>query len=218
MHSGERENFVEKKIDFLLELYNDQWNQARQSEEQRSTIANLVLVLATALIALLNTDKTLEISINKPLISIFLLLLGVFGIAISAKLYERYNLHTTRARVYRLAVDSIIIQETTPIKNYIDETIKKNEIKDQAKKDKLQQLGNKIGEEKSRKIEAQSIEYFNDIAEIIREIELDFCGRLKKFCSEISLSNFRLNWLWYFLYIIIIFLGIYSLLEIYEFV
>ena len=114
----------EKKIDFLLEMYNDQWTQARQSEDQRSTFANLILTIAAATIALLSVDSTIKIS--KCSFSLLLIMLGIFGILISAKLYERYSLHTIRARVYRKLADSLINDTADPIRKYVNKILEEN--------------------------------------------------------------------------------------------
>jgi len=79
--------------DILLHMIQEQWAQARQSENQRSTISNFTIVIALAAFGFL--AKTTPGRKAIPL-TIFLTVLGVFGALICAKFYERFYLHIQR--------------------------------------------------------------------------------------------------------------------------
>lgn len=75
-------------IDILINYIDRQWSQAQQSETQRSTITNYVLVMCAALQSLI-----VQRSFDMPSLALALLIafLGVFGIITSAKYYERFR-------------------------------------------------------------------------------------------------------------------------------
>jgi len=79
--------------DFLLHMIQEQWAQARQSENQRATLSNFIIVIASAITAFLVKIKPGKEGIS---LSIFLIFLGAFGALICAKLYERFYLHVQR--------------------------------------------------------------------------------------------------------------------------
>jgi hypothetical protein len=76
--------------DVLLKLVQEQWTQARQSEEQRATMTNFLLVLAAAILGFV-VDKGLTRELW-PLTGL-LALLGIFGAVASSKYYERFRFH-----------------------------------------------------------------------------------------------------------------------------
>ena len=84
--------------DVLIMLCEHEWAQAKQSEDQRATISNIVLLVASILIGLVvQSELTRE---YLPL-SAFLIVLGIYGAITSEKLYERHQFHFERARVFR---------------------------------------------------------------------------------------------------------------------
>lgn len=85
----------EKKIDVLLELYKQNDARAIHHQEQRSTVANLLLVLAGGLIALITVDQKIEHADLAP--AGLLLLVGLFGAFWSAKQHERFAFYNNRA-------------------------------------------------------------------------------------------------------------------------
>jgi hypothetical protein len=84
--------------DVLLQLYQEDWAQARQSEEQRATLTNIILIIASAALGIVaqNNLTSEMLSLTIPLI-----LLGLYGMVASEKLYERHQFHVERARAYR---------------------------------------------------------------------------------------------------------------------
>lgn len=90
--------------DALLNLYQEERNQGRQSETQRSTIANFIITISAVVLGFLVQKGFTPESL--PL-AILLIGLGVYGAVISAKLYERWQYHMRRARRWRKRVDEL---------------------------------------------------------------------------------------------------------------
>jgi multisubunit Na+/H+ antiporter MnhF subunit len=82
------------RSDILLEYWRDQRTQARNTESQRAVLANLVLLIAAAILGLVA-----QAGIKKAdaILTLLLVLLGLLGAMASAKYYERYNLHIDQA-------------------------------------------------------------------------------------------------------------------------
>ena len=90
--------------EFLLRSIEENWIHARQSEDKRATIAIVILIVASFIQVVLT-----QVGLNKnalPL-TLWLILLGVYGIATSAKLYERSQFHIRRARKLRARLDEL---------------------------------------------------------------------------------------------------------------
>lgn len=78
------------ETDVILKHIDQQWAQARQSEDHRAATTRYVLLLAVALQGFV---VTLQFSIPSLGLAVVLLFLGIWGIVISAKYYERFRLH-----------------------------------------------------------------------------------------------------------------------------
>jgi uncharacterized membrane protein len=81
--------------DVVLAYWKDQREQLRQSEIQRATLTNFLLVITAALSALIIQQKFDDFTI--PL-CIFVALLGLYGALTVAKYYERAAYHQSQAR------------------------------------------------------------------------------------------------------------------------
>jgi hypothetical protein len=90
--------------DILLQLSADEWAQARQSEDQRATMMNILLLITSAIIGLISQRGLVLEAL--PL-TILLILLGIYGAVISEKLYETFWFHVTRASFYRGRLDKL---------------------------------------------------------------------------------------------------------------
>lgn len=90
--------------DFLLAEAQENWAQARQSEDQRAVISNLIIVVASIIHGILTQTGFTKSAL--PL-TILLMLLGIYGIVTTAKLYERHQFHIQRARKIRLRLDEL---------------------------------------------------------------------------------------------------------------
>lgn len=88
----------------LIEFCKQCWVEAKQSEDQRATLTNIILGVASAVTVLI-VQKGLSKD-TLPL-SILLIILGFYGAIASEKLYERYQMHSTRASVYRERIDEL---------------------------------------------------------------------------------------------------------------
>lgn len=84
--------------ELLIEFCKQSWADAKQSEDQRATLTNIILTVASAVIALIVQKGLTKDTI--PL-SIFLIVLGIYGGIASEKLYERHQMHIERGRAYR---------------------------------------------------------------------------------------------------------------------
>ncbi len=95
-----------KDIQILLDLYKEQRDLGMHHEEQRSTLSNLMLTAATALIGLIALDQ--EITRGDIPIALLVILLGIFGAFFSLKHYERFCFHRDRSHTIRLAIDAAL--------------------------------------------------------------------------------------------------------------
>jgi hypothetical protein len=80
--------------DVLLQLYNEERTQARQMEDQRATLTNIVILVVGAGLAFV-TNRGLELAtltVSIPMIGI-----GLYGVITTAKYFERWFRHWKRA-------------------------------------------------------------------------------------------------------------------------
>jgi hypothetical protein len=80
--------------DVLLEYWKEQRAHARHTESQRAILTNLILLIAAAGLGFISQQRFRETSL---VVSMLLILLGVFGVIITWKYYERYNIHIEQA-------------------------------------------------------------------------------------------------------------------------
>lgn len=79
----------------VLAFWKEHREQLRQSETQRSTLTNFLLAIAAGLSALIVQQK---FSVGGIPLSVFILLLGIYGALTVAKYYERAAYHLAQAR------------------------------------------------------------------------------------------------------------------------
>ncbi|MFK7748912.1 MAG: hypothetical protein AB8B65_11000 [Kordia sp.] len=89
---------MEAKHEILLEFYKKHENSMLNHETQRATMTNILLSVSTILIAVIST---VEASLEKIILSLLLLALGVFGSMFSIKHYERFSWHLLCSRLYK---------------------------------------------------------------------------------------------------------------------
>jgi uncharacterized membrane protein YbhN (UPF0104 family) len=82
-------------IDVLLHFIEENWTQARQHENQRATISNLIIIIAAALSGVVTQTGFKK---NSLPLTILLIILGMYGVIATAKLYERGEYHMNRSR------------------------------------------------------------------------------------------------------------------------
>ena len=107
--------------DFLLAEAQENWAQARQSEDQRAVISNLIIIIATVIHGVLTQTGFTK---NALPLTILLIFLGLYGIVASAKLYERHQFHIHRARKLRLRLDEL--HPDAQVKKTLDEASKEH--------------------------------------------------------------------------------------------
>jgi hypothetical protein len=91
------------EVDVLLKMWQEQRDQARQQENQRSTMTNLVLVVAAAgfgFLAKYGIRDAKMLLVTGPLT-----VLGAYGAISCAKFYERYHLHIAGALALKNRLD-----------------------------------------------------------------------------------------------------------------
>src|SRR6266536_2491942 len=89
---------------FLLRVLEENWIHARQSEDKRATIANVVLIITTALQI---TFTFVGLSRNALPLTLFQAFLGIYALLGTTKLYERSQFHILRARKLRARLDEL---------------------------------------------------------------------------------------------------------------
>jgi hypothetical protein len=97
---------IDRKLatDILLAYSKEEWEQRRQSENQRATMTNFILTIASAVtVLILNNGLTM----NSLPLSILLTLLGIFGAVAVAKLYERGEFHIERTKAWRERINEL---------------------------------------------------------------------------------------------------------------
>jgi len=92
------------EVDVLIKLYEEQWTQVRHLENQRATVTNLIVIIASAILGFI-VQQGLSIEILP--VSLLLIVLGVYGALASEKYYERIILCIKRSTVFRDQIDKI---------------------------------------------------------------------------------------------------------------
>lgn len=83
----------DKQIDILLQTIDRYWGQAIQQENQRANFANYLLILIGATQGYIIQREFDRFSI---LLCIIIIVLGIFGLLITAKYYERFREQTSK--------------------------------------------------------------------------------------------------------------------------
>ncbi len=78
-----------------LAFWNEHRQQLRQSEDQRATLTNFMLVLITALSGVIIQQK---FALRTLPLCVLIVCIGVYGAAVTAKYHERAEYHLTQAR------------------------------------------------------------------------------------------------------------------------
>jgi hypothetical protein len=95
---------MDETITFLLRAMEENQIHARQAEDKRAVLANIILVLACAAVI-----AFAFIGLNRralPL-AVLLVVLALYGIIVTLKLYERSRYHILRARSLRARLDEL---------------------------------------------------------------------------------------------------------------
>ncbi len=92
------------EIDVLLKICEMQWGFARQTEDQRAQITNIVLLITSVVIGFI-AQKGLSFDVL-PL-TVLLIALGIYGAVASEKLYERFGFFRARIDVVEKKLDKL---------------------------------------------------------------------------------------------------------------
>lgn len=91
--------------DILLQIWREQRDQARQCEDQRAVMTNIVLVLASAGLGLIVQHGFRDRAML--LVTVALVLLGAYGAIASLKYRERYSYHNAQAKALFRRLDGL---------------------------------------------------------------------------------------------------------------
>jgi len=93
---------MSKRIETLLHMYEEHAAQARQHEDQRERMTNLVLLISAALVGLIGHSQFALSSLPAAVLVAFL---GFYGTLFSLKHYERNRMHTKIMAAFRRELD-----------------------------------------------------------------------------------------------------------------
>ncbi len=93
-------------INVLLTIYESEMSWAKQAEDQRTAITNIILIVASIIIGVIPQSGGL--SLETLPVALLLMGLGLYGAVISQKLYERHRFHYGRARYHRRKLDQLL--------------------------------------------------------------------------------------------------------------
>lgn len=91
-------------VDVLLQLRSEEWNLLRHYEEQRTSITNIIIAIASVAIGFLVQNG---INRNTIPITILLIILGIYGVLSVSKLYERIHQANDLAIGYTKRIDEL---------------------------------------------------------------------------------------------------------------
>jgi hypothetical protein len=90
--------------DVLLKFADFQWAQARQSEDQRATLTNFLIVIFIGLQGFIVNQAFAP---NTLILAAVIIFVGIFGLLASAKYYERFAYSLTRVGEIMKHLDKI---------------------------------------------------------------------------------------------------------------
>ena len=91
-------------VNVLINFCEEQWAQARHTEEQRATVSNLILLVGSIIIGFVS-QQSMTLSLL-PL-TIFLIVLGLFGALVTEKYYERFHYHHSKVGKWKQRLDEL---------------------------------------------------------------------------------------------------------------
>ena len=95
----------DKNYEIWLRMYEEQVRHGRHHEVLRSQSTNMVLAISAALLAFISSDYTA--AGHDKLVSVFIVVINVYGLIMSLKHYERSRLHVGVAGKYRDVVSEL---------------------------------------------------------------------------------------------------------------
>jgi hypothetical protein len=91
--------------EILVHIMEQQLSQAKQSEDQRANITNTIVLIAAAIQGGLTQTGFTK---NALPLTIILIVIGVFGIVATVKLYERFRYHYEVTRQVRQKLETLV--------------------------------------------------------------------------------------------------------------
>jgi hypothetical protein len=86
-------------------MYAENCTQGRQHETMRATLTTLISAIAAGALGFVKLESP---SCSQLPITALVIVLGLFGVLVSRKHYERYALHMRRASFYRRKIDDLV--------------------------------------------------------------------------------------------------------------
>lgn len=90
--------------EILIFMIEESWREARQTEDQRTSITNIIIIIASIIQAALTQTGFRR---NALPLSILLIILGIYGALASVKLYERFVYNVDRVGEYVKKLDEL---------------------------------------------------------------------------------------------------------------
>ena len=81
--------------DVILKTYEENLAQIRQSEDQRATIANIIVIIASVILGYISQQN---IARQIFPLALLLMILGVYGILVTRKLYQVFLFHYEKTK------------------------------------------------------------------------------------------------------------------------
>ncbi len=95
---------IDAEREIILNEIDRQWGQAKQSEDQRATLTNIIVVVAAASQGYV-AEK--NFATDTVVIASFLIMIGIFGLFATAKYYERFRHSMCRVGRLRERLDTM---------------------------------------------------------------------------------------------------------------
>jgi hypothetical protein len=107
--------------DILLAMYKEQMERCRSHEQKREIVSTVIFAVVGALLAYTAKEST---HMFRVITYLFIIALGIFGMLITYKHYERYEMHNERGRAFRRKLCTI--SPYTEINEIVDTTKRKH--------------------------------------------------------------------------------------------
>jgi hypothetical protein len=101
---GKERNQMTETTEILIRVMEQQLLQAKQSEDQRSNITSIIVLIAAAIQGVLTQTGFTK---NSLPLTITLIVIGIFGVVATAKLYERFRYHYEVMRQIRKKLEEL---------------------------------------------------------------------------------------------------------------
>jgi len=96
---------VTDEDEILWRFYQDHLTHGRHHETLRAATTTVLLLVAAGILGLLGAAHAWPLGYEQIPLTVFLIVLGIFGAFFSATYHERFDFHMNRARKYRDALD-----------------------------------------------------------------------------------------------------------------